>query len=305
MRAVHSSFILSGETMTWLRHVFEECLDSEEEVAGIFRVKEEEGDKKELLFEKNGKSNGREGRDWTASSTTDAPFTWHTHPVLFGKTEGASPSNFGSSVMASGEDLLGLVQDNVRNSKNFLANPTGQNVFDCILTVAGILVIGASQESVELWEKMSIIDKSNMKEWISEYGLEGKMRRRGSLSISTVKAEIEKVSFAKVENAFNFIAFKKYCGAYGYFGKGAKSDTVFERIWRQCPFIGYHTWWPTNLLPKDEKTIWDTSTPENRMNSVKHVQKRWFKSKTFLETNVIVCLLIILFLLLVSLDMGR
>jgi hypothetical protein len=112
--------------------------------------------------------------------------------------------------MASGEDLLGLVQDNVRNSKNFLANPKGQNVFDCILTVAGILVIGASQELVELWEKMSSIDKSNMNEWISAYGLEGKMGRKGSLTISTVKAEIEKVSFGKVENAYNFIAFKKY-----------------------------------------------------------------------------------------------
>jgi hypothetical protein len=264
---------LSAGTMTSLRGAFERCLESEKELAGVFEVA-----KNELLFVQAQEGFEGKGGDWIASSTEDAPFTWHTHPILFGESE--SPVNVGSSVMASGEDLVGLVQDDARN-EHFLSNAKGKGVFDCILTVAGILVVGTSQELIEKWGEMSRIDESNKEDWIASYNLGRKCKK---LPLEELKLEVQKKAFAKIENAYNFYAFQEHCGAFGNFGKG--HDSVFDRLWKNCPYIGYHTWWPKSQLPQDEKTEWDTSKPKLRMAAIKLVQMRWFKSRTFLECEV-------------------
>ncbi len=113
--------------------MFERSLETEEEVAGCFEERKVANamPHTELVFAKLSKTTkkGFEGGDWVASTTKDARYTWHTHPICYGDSE--SPSNHGSSVFASGEDLVGLVQDDRRN-RHFLSNPKGLQVFDCI-----------------------------------------------------------------------------------------------------------------------------------------------------------------------------
>lgn len=181
--------------------------------------------------------------------------------------------------MASGEDLVGLVQDDARN-RHFLANPSGKGVFDCVVSVAGILVIGASQELIDFWGELAVVDEGNRADWIKSYNLPRKCR---NLSLDKLKTEIERKATAEIENSYNFNAFMDFCGAFERFGEG--DDTVFDRLWKRCPYIAYHAWWPKSQLPEDEKT-WDTSKPKTRIMAVKHIQTRWFNSRTFLESEV-------------------
>jgi hypothetical protein len=53
-----------------------------------------------------------------------------------------------------------------------------------------------------------------------------------------LKRLIEKNAFAKVENAYNFAAFKRYVGAYGEFRGDENKEAVFNVLMRKCPHIG-------------------------------------------------------------------
>jgi hypothetical protein len=274
-------YILKRGTLKALRRVFEHSLEREEEFAGCFEQRPQQHENViELGFEES--SRGVEGDDWIGCQTKDAPYTWHTHPICYGG-DGEAPTNHGSPVFVSGEDLVGLVQDDRRNH-HFLSNPTGALFFDCILTVAGILVVGAKQEAIDLWGQLTHVDMENKSKWIDEYEL-GISKRT---SLAKVKKSIEKnkqTAYAEVVAGYKFIAFEQHCGSYGYFG-GKNDVSIFDRLLKACPFTGYHAWWPRDQLPEDERTEWDTSTPRNRMLAVKEVQLRWFRSETFLVTQV-------------------
>jgi hypothetical protein len=133
------------ETMVKLRLIFEESLKQEVEFSGFFDSCDVNGEQVLSVSSAFDHGSGMKGEDWTASVSEDVPFSFHTHPLLF--DEGGEYDNFGSSCMLSGEDLMGLVQDSLRND-HFLSNPNGRNVFDVVVSVCGLLVVGAGSEVI-------------------------------------------------------------------------------------------------------------------------------------------------------------
>lgn len=250
-------FVFEEATMVELRRVFVKSLEEEVEFSGVFVA---DADGKLTVSQLD---EGYEGQDWTGCSTTDVAFSFHTHPCLF--DELGVYDNVGSSVMLSGEDLMGLVQDSVDNP-HFLSNPTGANVFDVVCTVVGLLIVGAGEVVIAKFGEMAQLDETNREEWAAAYGV------KNGGSIATFRKKIEKAAWAKVENSYNFHEFKKYVGAYAVFNQGG--DSVFDVLMRQCPYIGYHVW------PKKVPIA-------KRMHLPKKQQFDWFTSDKFLQANVL------------------
>ncbi len=263
-----SSFVIGEKTMLALREVFELSLEKEEELGGVFVAATRADHHIELSLDR--KQAGFCGNDWTGCSTEDAPFTWHSHPVLFDEDD--RPDNFGSSVMLSGEDLMGLVQDSALN-EHFLANKDGQNVFDVVLTIAGLLVVGAGPTIVARWGELAQVTEENKSAWMAEYGIRGGKR----LAVEVVKKRVERAAWAAVENSFNFGAFKRLCGAYSSFGHDATSDSFFDALHRACPHVGYAAW---NGADKRRRG------PAERMQAGKRAQLSWFRSAEYLARDV-------------------
>lgn len=106
---------------------------------------------------------GFSGNDWIASSSHNHRYTWHSHPILYEDSE--TPLNMFNSIFASGEDLVGVVQDSEKN-EFFLSSKDGKMVFDVILTVVGLFVIGVNQKIIDVWGNLAKIDESNSDSWI-------------------------------------------------------------------------------------------------------------------------------------------
>jgi hypothetical protein len=250
-------FVFSEATMVELRRLFVKSLEEEVEFSGSFVV---DADDKLTISHLD---EGYEGLDWTGSSGCDVMFSFHTHPCLF--DEHGVYDNVGSSVMLSGEDLMGLVQDSADNP-HFLSNPTGANVFDVVCSVVGLLVVGAGEAVIAKFGEMAQLDETNREDWATAYGV------KNSGSLASLRKKIERAAWAKVENSFNFHEFKKFVGAYGVFNKGG--DSVFDVLMRRCPHIGYHVW------PKKVPVA-------KRMQLPKKQQLDWFTSDKFLQVNVL------------------